>query len=144
MLQLVTNNQVVLFANWALRKLSRFLYREGELDHLPVFLRGSPRHSFLEAVWNVKLNYLCHKVVYCLPFGHLQFFVRACTRAAAFHGSRFAPVCSALLLCHRCERPHSFLQRAITSRIQDLIRGEGIRFNTVVTKLLTACYFGSQ
>ena len=84
---------------------------------------GEPTPVFSESDSECKTQLLLPSGVYCLPSKNRQFSARACNRAAAFHGSRFAPVCSALLFCHRCERPKSdSLAKPLSSCIQDLIR----------------------
>ena len=50
------------------RWLRRLLYLCAELDYLPTVLRGNPRHFPLKAVRDIKLDYLCHELLYCLPF----------------------------------------------------------------------------
>ena len=49
------------------RRLCRLLYLCAELDYLPALLRGNPSHFSLKAARDVKLDYLCHESVYCLP-----------------------------------------------------------------------------
>ena len=43
-------------------RLRRLLHLHAKLDYLPAHLRRNPRHFSLKAVWDVKLDYLCHEM----------------------------------------------------------------------------------
>jgi hypothetical protein len=60
--------------------------------------------------------------------------VRACNRSAALHGSRFAPMCSALIFRHRPYNSKAMTSwKLLSSRMEGLIQWSAFGCCRVVT-----------